>query len=196
MCVLQLFFATALLGNPPLDVTKLDCGFRKLALDKAKALQPFRDEATFTAVADGLELYKLCNFSAPVKSSHTPLPPLPSQTPCEARYFVDAVLGSDADGVVGSEGAPYKTMARALDATRLLGLCKNKIPYTKTIVLAAGVHFLNETMVLGSKDSHTSFIAKGDGMPWLSGGAALMAVSSKVHTQSNMDNNYIFFKKK
>ena len=177
--------AAALSGGAEnkLDVTHLDCGFRKLALAKAKVLQPFRDAATFDAISDGLELGKLCAGATPkpvqsdgIRANPKTLHPL---LPCEVRYFVDAKEGNDGSRALGNEDSPFQSVERALTAARASAssATSNCEQLSKTIVLAAGIHYLNKTLVLGAADSHTSFVAKGDGMPWLSGGAPLMAVS-------------------
>lgn len=179
--------AAALSGGAAnkLDVTHLDCGFRKLALAKAKVLQPFRDAATFDAISDGLELGKLCGAGATpkpvqidggIRANRKTIHPL---LPCEVRFFVDAHEGNDGARTLGNEGSPFQSVERALTAARASAssATSNCEQLAKTIVLAAGIHYLNKTLVLGAADSHTSFVAKGDGMPWLSGGAPLMAVS-------------------
>ena len=103
-----------------------DCGWRKLAMEHALALQPGMPLSRHRALFDALQLHTLCNESSyaasgypaavrsqPPARSARPMPP--KQISCQV--FVDSKQGSDA-GNDGSIGKPFATLPRAVSAAR------------------------------------------------------------------------------
>ena len=91
-------------------------------------------------------------------------------------FWVDYDRGSDQTGT-GKESTPFKTVQKALEATRE----KPQIP--GTIILKTGVHFLRDTIALGAADSGLT-ITRDPHAPansvWISGGIPLVTNWTKV----------------
>ena len=131
-------------------------------LKQAKAIQPFRSAADFSAIFDSLELAQLCG-DTPLSSStigspaSAAVPPSPSTAPGDpvivTGTLVDPAAGDDGTGAANDATKPFATVAAALAAVRAIGSTK------KTITLTAGVHHLGKTMVLGPADSGTTFVS-------------------------------------
>jgi hypothetical protein len=137
---------------------------RRLALEQARKWQPFRSEADFHAVSDALEISTLCAGAEPTAMQNSARP---SST-------AKPVLGSKPDtSAVGCSFAAAATagaLERAVAAARATPASKCA---TKTITLASGIHYLNDTLVLTAKDSGTIFVADIAGSVWISGGKRL-----------------------
>eukprot|EP00954_Amorphochlora_amoebiformis_P011615 909005-Amorphochlora_amoeboformis.AAC.2 len=108
------------LSTDEYDTMRLECDMRRLMLQKAKTLQPWRDPSP---IFDALQLHTLCQDAKPVGSigrSSVPLPPAAVETGASGEVleiFVSATEGDDAEGD-GSEGRPFASVRRALDASR------------------------------------------------------------------------------
>lgn len=157
------------------DDVAIDCAVRSLAYNFSLEVLP--DRAPLVSVFDALQLGSYCNMSRPAGSS----PPEASRQARASRagrrlslsdpasVFVDPVAGSDSNS--GSQSAPFKTIVRALAATRSMGV----VP--RQIVLRAGTHALTETMALSAADSLLSIVNFPGEEPVVSGGVELDALS-------------------
>eukprot|EP00656_Telonema_subtile_P008208 TRINITY_DN13842_c0_g1_i3.p1 TRINITY_DN13842_c0_g1~~TRINITY_DN13842_c0_g1_i3.p1 ORF type:complete len:426 (-),score=74.82 TRINITY_DN13842_c0_g1_i3:52-1329(-) len=133
------------------------CTVSKLAYQYGLHLQPHR--APFRELFDALELHTKCGLPIPEDGELA----APSRPLGIEAVHVDAAIGDDLHD--GSEGHALKTVAAALEMTRARG--------SKSIVLRGGVHYLNETMQLGTQDSGLSIVNYPGEVPWLSGGKAV-----------------------
>ena len=159
----------------------VDCAMRNLTWRRSLALLPSR--APLLDVFDALRLSIDCNFTRPPASSAAP-PVVPffaapsrrgggsgahtvlrAAPPRAGAFFVDAARGSDA--ALGSEAAPFATVARALAATRAAG------GGGSIVLRGGGAHHLRAPQRLGPGDSGLALTAYPGEAPVLSGGAAL-----------------------
>ncbi len=139
--LLTLLRAGAPAGVPP----DFECGWRGLAFEHARALQPARPERVFSSLFDALQLAQ-CNqtFSPPPSAPAAP-PPRRPQPAAASTLYVDAARGSD--GNDGSAGAPLARLATAVLRARAL-------PPPATILLRGGApHRLAEPLQLTPADS-------------------------------------------
>lgn len=131
---------------------KLECGYRKLALENAKAAQPWLTHAQTIDIFEALELETECGESPP---------------PDTAAALPAAADAIDAARSVFVESSERGGVQLALAELRASGGKKD------TIVLNHGVHFLNDTLTLGADDSGTTITAAPGADAWLSGGQPL-----------------------
>jgi hypothetical protein len=120
---------------------------------------------------DALEL-KSCGITPPTFGKPERLLPMPSAG--GATFYVDYKGGSDANA--GSKVAPFRTIAHGVSAARAAAS-------KATVILLAGVHFLQETIELGPDDSGltiTSDPSAKSGDVSVSGGVALKTSWTKV----------------
>ena len=176
---------------PPtmLDIPRLDCSFRRLVLAQARALQPFRTPADFAAIADSLEMPRLCGDPRLPAEVPPPPPASPRRRADRGEWatLVDPRRGDDLTGRAGVRGSPFATIAAALDAVRAARAARLAAnagvppppPQPSTIELASGLHHLAATMELGPADSYTRFVSAPAGMAWISGGRLISAASWK-----------------
>lgn len=165
------------------NTTALDCGMRHILLQRATDLLPWR--STHRDIFDALELESLCGDS-PVKTGDSNAVSnlgkegngfvLSKESSTSARddvWYVDpGTNGSDEIGD-GTVAQPFATVEAALAASRATRHTANlgeAASSPQTIVLRAGVHFLNATIVLGPDDSGTTITAAEGEEAWLSGG--------------------------
>jgi hypothetical protein len=150
------------------DSKALDCGVRRVILGRANKLFPNKARETF----DSLELEGLCGDTPPKRVSHVaPSFDLGAES---LRFYVDPLEGNDFTSFKGTVGAPFATVYRALKAARDVDISEGE---QKTIVLKAGIHFLNETMALTAADSGTTITNAPGEEAWLSGGKLLPATT-------------------
>jgi hypothetical protein len=140
--------------------TALDCGIRRMILSRANNLFPHKARETF----DSLELERLCGDGPPTRKNHV-APSFDLAPSGTLQFFVDAEDGNDASQ--GSTTDPFATVYRALNAAREAERTEGQ---EKTIVLKAGIHFLNETMALTTADSGLTITNAPGEEAWLSGG--------------------------
>ena len=152
----------------------VDCRAGMLQYEFSLRLMPER--APLRDVFDALGLDSRCGVSAPSAPPSTsffkPLTPGEVAAACPtAAYYVDPAAGSD--GAAGTRAAPFRTLPRALAATRSGG--PRSPGASACIVLRPGVHYLSATLNLGAADSGLVVTAlAGDAAPaWVSGGAPL-----------------------
>lgn len=150
----------------------LECGVRALALDFARFLQPEADSAL---VFDALRLGADCNASARPAPARRHVGAAPARTPLPAApgaavFFVDAASGDD--GNAGTQGSPFRTVARGLTATR--GVTPAA---AAQLVLRAGTFELAEPIALGAADSSLTLSAYPGEQAVLSGGSRLAGLA-------------------
>ena len=159
-------------GPNPLNVDPLlDCGLRSLAYEYALTLMPER--APLGDVYDALRLGSECGLPPPVASA-TPafgdvgavLPP--PVTAVLTTVYADPIRGDD--GGDGSFAKPFKTVLRALEASR-------GGPSPAAIILRNGTFYLPAPLLLTATDANLSISAYPGEAPVLSGGAPLPALT-------------------
>ena len=136
------------------------CAVRKLAYERAMERQPHN--APHSRLFDALELRTLCGEVPPAGG-----PRQRDAVTDDGEDFlrVDPLGGDDA------HGRPFRTVAAALAAARRIG------GPLKPIVLADGIHFINETLQLTPADSGFSIRAASGAKAWLSGGVPLSGLA-------------------
>eukprot|EP01052_Picozoa_sp_SAG31_P050467 SAG31_NODE_11527_length_1021_cov_0.939262_1_plen_274_part_10 len=145
--------------------------------------QPWRDHRqTF----DALQLGTLCGLPPPDRTALAQTLAAPASAALEGALHVDGVVGSD-DSNDGSVASPFRSVARALSAARAIRreyLQQTGRPSSAAgfdfsaeppppIVLAAGVHFLNSSLILTPADNGQLITAADGADAWLSGGKEL-----------------------
>eukprot|EP01065_Artemidia_motanka_P041141 TRINITY_DN527_c0_g1_i1.p1 TRINITY_DN527_c0_g1~~TRINITY_DN527_c0_g1_i1.p1 ORF type:complete len:911 (+),score=322.25 TRINITY_DN527_c0_g1_i1:58-2790(+) len=148
----------------PLDV---ECQVNMLAYNWSLKAMPER--APLVESFDSLRLQRCATRPQGKSGKPAPKPPaMPSSAPV---FYVDAVNGSDS--APGSEAAPFRTLHRAVAATRTAtaGLPK---PAPARVVLRGGVHSIGAVpLTLTSADSGLSIEAYHGEEPVLSAGVTL-----------------------
>jgi hypothetical protein len=143
-----------------------ECKGRMLAYEYGLKTLPAR--APQLESFDALELEDNCGVTRPTELGE-PLPVALSLPAAGVAFHVDYARGDD--GAEGSERAPFQSIHRALAATRAAG----SAGAPKSIVLKAGVHYLNATIELGAQDSGLTLTAApgAEGKVTVSGGVKL-----------------------
>jgi hypothetical protein len=171
-----------------------DCKGRLLAYEYGLALIPAR--APQMESFEALELEKTCGVTPPPPrgTSRRVVLPFPSSD-ADATYYVDYEHGNDSND--GRKGSPFKTIRRALVATR----GETATGSSATMVLAAGVHYLEGRPIqLAAVDSKLTITADPAvntltetpaQLPWISGGVPLdtFAKWSKWESPANASYN-------
>ena len=167
----------------------LECGARRLTLEKACALQPGRPTLA-AEIFDALQLHECGdarpstsgkNESSPAKTNPARFAPIAAAA-TTALYFVDAAFGNDEDAGDAPTRA-FRTVARAVAASRARRTLLDDARFSTTIALSAGVHFLRSTLEIDARDAETCFAgappdaATGEPTSWLSGGELLSALA-------------------
>ena len=172
--------AVAALAAAAADRSSFDCEMRALAIEYAAARNPALSAAKLQQIADALD-------GTPEKPSdcHVVVPPtllreraglgrfgvFPLSAEAAAAAFFVSYKGGD-DGNAGTEMAPFKTVARALQATRAGGAGAGG-----TIVLREGTHYLAQHIALTAADSGLTIQAFPNEEAWLSRGTPLTGVT-------------------
>lgn len=167
--------AAALAGVVYADRNSFDCLMRNLAVEFAASANPHLSTAQLQGIADAIvgapETAPGCNVTVPAGlASERQRPrfravPLPT---AGQTFYVDYNGGSDSNS--GTIGAPFKTVARGVAATRAAGGGGN-------IVLRNGTHFLSDVITLDGGDSGLSLSAYPGEAPWLSRGIPLTGIT-------------------
>ena len=140
-------------------------------MDFARKIQPFRSKAQFQQIADalnGAQEAQNCNVTVDDKEgvlAENTVPRFPLPSTSSTAFYVDAIKGSDSNS--GSESSPFKTILKAVSASRSIG------PASCTIVLREGTFYLSETVQLGAEDSGLSIQNYPGEEVWVSGGKVL-----------------------
>jgi hypothetical protein len=190
-CCVLLLLAAALPQAPSASPTVADpsdgshtvCAVRKLAYERAMERQPHN--TPHRKLFDALQLHTLCGEAQPPPAAEVNLPLLRRQEQQQqqqqhgiggferrgddtAALHVDPLTGDDVSG------RPFRTVGAAVRAARRGG------GRTKSLVLADGIHFLNETLTLTPADSGFRISAASGSKPgsvWLSGGVPLSGLT-------------------
>ena len=151
----------------------LDCAVRSLAAQFSAHLLPWADPAL---AADALRLAIDCNASSPAAAatSSTTISAAPNAiAPAADAFYADAVNGDD--GNAGTQAAPFRTIARGLQATRAITPAA-----PAQLVLRAGTFWLASsggTLELTPADSQLTISAFPGEAPVVSGGVPLAGLS-------------------
>mmetsp|Transcript_4887 Transcript_4887/g.8715 ORF Transcript_4887/g.8715 Transcript_4887/m.8715 type:complete len:863 (-) Transcript_4887:94-2682(-) len=150
-------------GKAPAE---FDCAMRQLALDFTRRIQPFRPKHSLKAMVDTLNLHggepggaaQCFNLTVPDNAPSVYQPSMPAAPPGTTSFYVDYDLGNDTTGE-GTKALPFKSIKKALETTRTHrhSLESQKQQASYFIVLRAGIHYVNETIALGSTDSNVTF---------------------------------------
>ena len=152
-----------------------ECHFRLLTYKASLAGHPER--APLQDVFDALNLNTMCDVPEPTTPSRETWPSYPTPS---AAYYVDYSAGSDVND--GSLTKPFKTVAKAVATTRTTSV--------KNVLLRGGMHYLDDTIALTTKDSNLLLQNYNGEKAWLSGGTPLKT-SWKVHDTSNNKNVWV-----
>eukprot|EP01060_Flectonema_neradi_P007662 TRINITY_DN15378_c0_g3_i1.p1 TRINITY_DN15378_c0_g3~~TRINITY_DN15378_c0_g3_i1.p1 ORF type:complete len:862 (+),score=209.17 TRINITY_DN15378_c0_g3_i1:48-2588(+) len=169
---LSLMLSSAMCSN--IDITDLDCKMRRLLYSQSKETQPWRKDTR--AVFDSLRLDILCGDTPPPKVDQ-PAPDTP--LPTGNAVFVDSSTTIAAGLQRGTIGSPFKDVQSAIDFCR-----KQSTP--PPIVLRGGIHFLNETLLLGAKDAGTTIQNYPMEEAWLSGGVMIPRTANWKNEGGNL----------
>lgn len=170
-------------GHAPHDVPTEDiCAINRLAFEFAETIRPLSSASQLHAVHEALQLGAQCHHtfdwdrveqrvaarSAAATeaagvgtSAPAPAPPSLAASP---MLYVCCTTGDDANG----DGSVTSPLLTAHEALRRLRNRDTGGLERKTIVLKAGIHYFNDTLVLTEADSHTTI--KGEPGAWISGG--------------------------
>lgn len=177
-----LLLARAALGAGPTQ--SYDCGLRRLALEYAQQLQPFRGAAELQLVADALNgSPQYGEYNCGVLAAALPARParlaqsasasalrdLLEAAPAAgaATFYLDAAAGNDA--AAGTLAAPFRSVERGVAACRAAAAADGC-----TVFFRAGTYELAGPVLLSAADCGLALRAfPGDAQPWISGGAAL-----------------------
>lgn len=136
----------------------------------ALKIQPALTKAQQKQLHDALQLSSLCG------KPFVPVTPQPAPTVEQLvgpivdrpKIFVDAMKGSDSNA--GTQQMPFKTIARALSASRS---APHGIADAPVIQLRGGTYYLNDTLVLSTADSGLTIAAYQNEAAVISGGTHL-----------------------
>lgn len=158
----------------------IDCGVRDLALTFASdhGFDSYRSQ-----LIDALRLKDLCGAHAEGGKRRRPETKnglhrfddsctMENETNQFCLYVKSPSTDASSDRQMESSGYEYASLKDALRAARSMNDGRTRI-----IRLSAGVHFLNETIQLGSNDSNVIIRGNEDGSSWISGGFPLENVS-------------------
>ncbi len=167
------------------DQKSFDCKMRQLALDYAHKIQPFRSKTHFQMIADALNgatEAQNCSVKVPdsygadVKITNT----LPLSAGLTKTFYVDSINGKDSN--TGSVKSPFKTIVRAVIASRFAG------KYS-TIVLREGTFYLTKTIELEPQDKGLTIQSYLDEEVWISGGKIITPKWEKYDVNPSKGTN-------
>jgi hypothetical protein len=158
------------------DRASFDCSARELAVEFAAFANPDITAQHLQDIADALngtpEKTPGCNVTVPpallAKHAAPRFRAFPLPSSGAPTFYVDYAHGSDS--AAGTVGAPFKTVAFALGASRGAG-------GGGTIVLRGGTHFVSSTLTLTGADSGLTLQGYPGEEAWLSRGVPLAGVT-------------------
>eukprot|EP00005_Dracoamoeba_jomungandri_P000463 CAMPEP_0174252392 /NCGR_PEP_ID=MMETSP0439-20130205/1880_1 /TAXON_ID=0 /ORGANISM="Stereomyxa ramosa, Strain Chinc5" /LENGTH=754 /DNA_ID=CAMNT_0015332915 /DNA_START=107 /DNA_END=2368 /DNA_ORIENTATION=+ len=161
---------------------------RKLAVQFARKIQPFRPEEKIKELADALDgsaISKPCSSYVPPSSSETyPHPSLlfleERATRSTTSFYADPVNGNDNNS--GSKSSPFKTLHKAVEVARGYS--------PATIYLRKGTFYMESTLELSTKDNLLTIQNYPNEEVWLSGGMKISPSWVPYQTQ-NGKNIYV-----
>jgi hypothetical protein len=151
-----------------LNVTKLDCGMRYLALEHAKKIT--KNQLILGQISDALRLQDLCGYSHETIKSLTKIQRRLGIKDLKGKHCVGSCVYVTTNGNVagtpdGSIDRPYASIHDAIARAR------SSEKASSTIVLREGVHSLQaKTLQLTSDDRGLSIIGFPGESVWISGG--------------------------
>eukprot|EP00980_Cylindrotheca_fusiformis_P028479 scaffold22604_cov130-Cylindrotheca_fusiformis.AAC.1 len=156
-----------------LNVTKLDCGMRHLALEHARNL--VSNQQIMDQISDALRMRDLCESEHDIEKASPRVRRRMgdvTRIKCPRLCLYVAAAGDTADNAAmapkGSVDNPYASIHDAIKHTRL---SKNGKP---TLILREGVHSLEaKTLYLTSEDRGLSIVGFPGEKVWISGGLAV-----------------------
>ena len=143
----------------------LDCAVRYLANNFSQHLLPWADPSL---AADARRLEADCG--APPTPSSPSAPGAPPAPIVAGAYFADAINGDD--GAAGTQAAPFRSLARGLQATRTITPAA-----PAQLVLRAGTFYISAAVELTAADSGLTLSAFPGESPVISGGVSLAGLS-------------------
>lgn len=156
--LLLLAAALAAALSPPASPPSLDCAMRRVAAAFASRVVP---RAGAGAAAGDIAAALNLDACGPVAAAAG----TPRQIPRRRPIPVDAVHVHVGLAVADRAAGGVGSIEEALALVRASG--------ARTIVLHAGIHYLNETMVLSAKDSGLTIMGAPGEEAWISGGVLL-----------------------
>jgi hypothetical protein len=162
----------------------LDCGIRQLAYNFSSLLMPER--LPLQSVFDALRLGSECNITNPTSSPSSPAPfprPAGPTSAPAATYYADPVNGDDTNGD-GSLAKPFRTVGRAVLASRAG-------PRPPLVSLRAGTFYLPEPLLLTSADNNLTLASYPGETVVLSAGVPLTGLTwSAYDVESGLSGPY------
>ena len=177
----KLFLILLTVGIVFADLKSFDCKMRDLAMSFARKVQPFLTTAKFQEIADalnGAQESQHCNVSVKFDRHYQPQTSL---RVTDSMFYVDSSKGDDSNP--GTEASPFKTISKAVDASRSSG-------QASTIVLRRGTFYLQETLMLGSQDSGLVIQNYPNEEVWISGGKVITPIWEPYKVDPNGKNIY------
>lgn len=174
-------------GGGLADKESFDCKMRKMAMDFAHKIQPFRSKEHFKEIADALNGAKEaqnCNISVSgLKLSdqeNKKKPPAFAIPNTGSTFYVDVKKGSNANS--GTLDSPFETITKAVFSARAAG-------QYSTIVLREGTYYQPEEIVLSSVDKGLTIQNYPNEEVWISGGMVITPQWEKYDVDPLMKTN-------
>ena len=168
------------------DQKSFDCKMRQLGMQFAQKIQPTLSKAKLQEIADalnGAEEAQNCSVSVPDVpeqiGKRAPSFPLP-KIDASSSFYVDTNKGSDSNS--GTVESPFQTINKAVMAARDAG------EYS-TIILREGTFYLNETIVLTTKNKGLTIQNYPNEVVWISGGRVITPKWEKYNVDSSKKTN-------
>ena len=137
-------------ADDPPNLHELECEIHKLAFSFGTSRVP----AAAAALRDALNLDN-CSGSLPEAGDGVHFGSFVPHQPAAAVGSTFYVSPEGSDSAPGTQAAPFGSLARAQAAAR------GAATKPATVYLTSGKHFVNDTLVLTSEDSGTTWAASG-----------------------------------
>ena len=154
-------------------------------MDYARKIQPNLSSKQMQEIADalnGAREAQNCSVSVQSESARNvektaPAFPVPQGS---ATFYVDCNSGSDSNS--GSMDSPFKTISKALTATRAAG-------QSSTITMRKGTYYLTETIQLDTRDKGLTIQNYLKEEVWISGGKVITPKWEKFNVDQSKQTN-------